>query len=58
MCNNLKVMKLKVIKIKFIGFFTVLEPPTCQGDLLGKQSQLDLILFGVGVLAVGRKVMP
>ena len=37
---------------------TVLDPPTCQGDLLGKKSQLDLLPFGVGVPAVGCKVMP
>ena len=28
------------------------------GDLLGKKSQLDLRPFGVGVLVVGRMVMP
>ena len=36
----------------------VLDPPTYQGYLPYKKSQLDLRPFGVGVLAVGRKVMP
>lgn len=36
---------------------TMLDPPTCEGDLLGKKSQLDLRLFGVGVPSMGRKVM-
>jgi len=33
-------------------------PTNMSGDLSGKKSQLDLILFGVGVLAVGRMVSP
>ena len=36
----------------------VLEPPTCQGDLTGKKSQLDLRPFGVGVSVMVRKVIP
>jgi len=42
----------------YIMVLTVLDLPTCQGDLPGKKSQLDLRSFGVGVLAVGCKVMP
>ncbi len=33
-------------------------PANMLGDLAGKKSQLDLKPFGVGVPAVGRKVMP
>ena len=33
-------------------------PASMSGDLPSKKSQLDLIRFGVGVLAVGSKVMP
>jgi len=36
----------------------VLDPLTCQGDIPSKNSQLDLIFFGVGVPTVGHKVMP
>lgn len=36
----------------------VLNQPTCEGDLLGKNSKLDLRPFGVVVLAVGCMVMP
>ena len=35
----------------------MLDPSTCQGDLPGKKSQLDLTV-GVGIPAVGRKVIP
>ena len=33
-------------------------PTNMSGDLPGKKSQLDLRPFGVGVPAVGRKVIP
>jgi len=33
-------------------------PANMSRELLDKKSQLDLISFGVGVPAVGRKVMP
>ena len=41
-----------------INLLTMLDLPTCQGDIPGKKSQLDLRLFGVGVPAVGHKLMP
>ena len=54
----LSFSNLGIIFIFFIDFLIVLDPPTCQGDLPCKKSQLDLKLFGVGVPAVGHKVMP
>jgi len=36
----------------------VLDPQTCEGDILGNKSHLDLKRFGVGVIGVGRKVIP
>ena len=43
--------------LSYMMVLTVLDLPTCQGDLLGRKSQLDLRLFGVGVPAVGHKVI-
>jgi len=40
-----------------LEMLTVLDPPTCQGDLPSEKSHLDLRPFGVGVLVAGRKVM-
>lgn len=40
------------------GSFDGAGPTNMSGDLPGKNSQLDLRLFGVGALVVGCMVMP